>query len=289
MPEYLAPGVYIEERPGLRTIEGVSTSTTGFVGMTERGPVEGMPILVTSFGEFQRQFGGYLKLRQVGEDWHGYLPMAVRHFFDNGGKRAFIMRAYKAKGADWRADRRQSALKTGVVVRLRASAPKGSEYVYLTSLLGFTPGTSKLWSAPGAAPIALSDPEPDTGRVKLAAPLPSDLRTESAYAQLTESLGEGTTIVAREPGVWGEEVRVMIRPVSGPRVAVLGVAAGPESEGRRFIEVERRGVNEGDRRRHGPSEGHGPSERRGPSGTRWTAARGWCSSTARMPCTPGRP
>ena len=60
MPENLAPGVYIEERPGQRLIEGVSTSTTAFVGATERGPVQGPPVLVTSLGDFQRTFGGYL-------------------------------------------------------------------------------------------------------------------------------------------------------------------------------------------------------------------------------------
>ena len=39
MPEYLTPGVYIEEfEIGARPIEGVSTSTAGFLGQTERGP-----------------------------------------------------------------------------------------------------------------------------------------------------------------------------------------------------------------------------------------------------------
>ncbi len=41
MPEYLAPGVYVEEQEGIKTIEGVSTSTTGFAGVTRRGPAEG--------------------------------------------------------------------------------------------------------------------------------------------------------------------------------------------------------------------------------------------------------
>ena len=54
MPEYLAPAVYVEEvDTGSKPIEGVSTSTSGFVGVTERGPV-GVPTLVTSGREFQR-------------------------------------------------------------------------------------------------------------------------------------------------------------------------------------------------------------------------------------------
>ena len=44
MPEYLSPGVYIEELPPqLRAIEGVSTSTAGFVGVTQRGPAPAFP------------------------------------------------------------------------------------------------------------------------------------------------------------------------------------------------------------------------------------------------------
>jgi len=63
MPEYLAPGVYVEEiDTGSKPIEGVSTSTAGVVGITERGPAN-VPILVTSFGDFCRSFGGYLSIR----------------------------------------------------------------------------------------------------------------------------------------------------------------------------------------------------------------------------------
>ena len=58
MPEYLAPGVYVEEiDTGPKPIEGVSTSTAGMIGMAERGPTD-TPILVTSTGEYTRWFGG---------------------------------------------------------------------------------------------------------------------------------------------------------------------------------------------------------------------------------------
>lgn len=92
MPEYLAPGVYLEEvDTGSKPIEGVSTSTCGLVGVTERGPV-GVPLLVTSAGEFTRWFGGRLR---PGDDYgdHTHLPHAVEGFFTNGGKRAFVVRA----------------------------------------------------------------------------------------------------------------------------------------------------------------------------------------------------
>ena len=95
MPEYLAPGVYVEEiQTGNKPIEGVSTSTTGLVGTTERGPVN-MPQLVTSYGEYQRMFGGRLPIDEFTDGSggaHCYLPHAVEGFFINGGKRAYVTR-----------------------------------------------------------------------------------------------------------------------------------------------------------------------------------------------------
>jgi phage tail sheath protein FI len=97
MPEYLAPSVYVEEvDTGPRPIEGVSTSTAGFIGVTERGPVN-VPILVTSPGEYANWFGGLLNRDDFvdpsdPERSHCYLPHAIQGFFTNGGKRAYVLR-----------------------------------------------------------------------------------------------------------------------------------------------------------------------------------------------------
>lgn len=91
MPEYLSPGVYVEEfDSGLKPMEGVSTSTAGFIGMAERGPVKGAPEFIGNFADYQRKFGGYLSDTAYGEK--RFLPYAVEHFFLNGGSRCFIMR-----------------------------------------------------------------------------------------------------------------------------------------------------------------------------------------------------
>jgi phage tail sheath protein FI len=83
MPEYLYPGVYIEEGDtGNKPIEGVSTSTVGFLGITERGPLQ--PMLVTSFSDYTKIFGTYVT--------GSYLAYAVEGFFQNGGERCFVMR-----------------------------------------------------------------------------------------------------------------------------------------------------------------------------------------------------
>jgi len=91
MAEYLSPGVYVEEYDSSpRAIEGVGTSTAGFVGMAVKGPTVGAPSLVTSFSDFQRQFGGYLSEHTHGE--YRYLAYAVEQYFVNGGTRCFISR-----------------------------------------------------------------------------------------------------------------------------------------------------------------------------------------------------
>jgi len=81
------PGVYIEEIPsGVRTITGVATSITAFLGRTLIGPIN-EPVMINSYGDFERQFGG------LGVDYP--LSYAVRDFYLNGGSQAIIVRLYK--------------------------------------------------------------------------------------------------------------------------------------------------------------------------------------------------
>jgi hypothetical protein len=91
MPEYLSPGVYVEEfESGGKPMEGASTSTAGFLGLAEKGPAEGLPELITNFGDFLRTFGGYLSENAFEE--YRYLAYGVEHFFINGGSRCYVMR-----------------------------------------------------------------------------------------------------------------------------------------------------------------------------------------------------
>jgi len=84
MPEYLAPGVYVEEiERGPKPIEGVPTSTAAFLGETERGPTR--PRLVTSYNDYLRWFGDVFKDGR-------YMPLSVNGFFENGGRRLYVCR-----------------------------------------------------------------------------------------------------------------------------------------------------------------------------------------------------
>src|ERR1043166_3770644 len=80
------PGVYIEEVPsGVRTIVGVATSVTAFLGRAVFGPVN-QPVTIFSFADFERQFGG------LGIDYP--MSYAVADFYRNGGSQAIIVRLF---------------------------------------------------------------------------------------------------------------------------------------------------------------------------------------------------
>lgn len=78
-------------------MEGVSTSTAGFIGVTEKGPKDGAPVLVTNFADFRRTFGGYLSELEFGE--YRFLAYSVNQFFANGGSRCYIKRVVPADAA----------------------------------------------------------------------------------------------------------------------------------------------------------------------------------------------
>lgn len=97
MAEYLSPGIYVEEfDSGIKAMEGVGTSTAGFVGMAQKGPVNGLPVLITSMADYQRRFGGYLSERMYGNK--RFLPYAVEQFFNNGGSSCYVMRVCEKDG-----------------------------------------------------------------------------------------------------------------------------------------------------------------------------------------------
>src|SRR6187397_893603 len=84
------PGVYVEEIPsGVRTITGVATSITAFVGYTAKGPLN-KATRVLNQGDYDRIFGGLHPDSEV--------SYAVSQFFLNGGTEAYVVRVAKASG-----------------------------------------------------------------------------------------------------------------------------------------------------------------------------------------------
>ncbi len=97
MPEYLSPGVYVEEVDrGPKPIEGVGTAMAAFVGFSEKAEfmrqvdgetvvedVLGRPQLVTNWSQYIERFGGFVE--------GAYLPHAVYGYFNNGGGRCYVI------------------------------------------------------------------------------------------------------------------------------------------------------------------------------------------------------
>src|SRR5882724_7957 len=104
------PGVYIEEIPsGVRTITGVATSITAFVGIASRGPTGPLsePSFINSFAEYERIFGG------IGP--RNPMAYSVFHFYQNGGSQVIVVRIVAAGS-----DSATITLDNGVVLTARS-------------------------------------------------------------------------------------------------------------------------------------------------------------------------
>lgn len=163
MAEYLSPGVYVEEfDSGAKPMEGVGTSTAGFIGIAERGPIEGLPQLITNFAEFKRTYGGYLSENEFGE--YRFLAYAVEHFFINGGARCYVSRV-----------------------------------------------------------------------------APSDAKCAEAKVPNDNAV---VNITAKNPGVWGNNIRVVITPSSKAKTQILEVVEN--ATGKKYVAKNAAGFNVGD-------------------------------------------
>ena len=164
MAEYLSPGVYVEEfESGGKPMEGVGTSTAGFIGLAERGPTQGIPQLITNFADFKRNYGGYLSENEFGE--YRFLAYAVEHFFINGGSRCFVSRV-----------------------------------------------------------------------------APQDAKCSEGYAPDKESAA--VNFAAKNPGIWGDDIRVVITPSSKAKTQILEVM--DTADGKKYLVKNGAGFQPGD-------------------------------------------
>jgi phage tail sheath protein FI len=144
MPEYLAPGVYIEEVSyRAKSIEGQSTTTTGFVGPTRYGPLDLPPDVITSIGEFERTYGDRQQLQFGASSIHNYMWHAARAFFEEGGTRLYVSRVFRplqivsgSNSADGRAIHTITSPDGSLTVQARFPGDAGNVHVRITLLLG---------------------------------------------------------------------------------------------------------------------------------------------------------
>lgn len=166
MPEYLAPGVYVEETSfRSKSIEGVGTSTTAFVGPTQRGPLldparGDLPELLTSVADFERQFGGADDLRLGGSAVvTNYVAHAVKAYFDNGGSRLYVVRAFNGVVAEATA-KSADVLTSGDKKATFVARQPGSAFTGMRVTVAFTSapmGTSAIQFAPKGTVVRTLD------------------------------------------------------------------------------------------------------------------------------------
>ena len=152
-----------EFESGGKSMEGVGTSTAGFIGLAERGPVEGVPQLITNFADFKRKYGEYLSENEFGE--YRFLAYAVEHFFVNGGSRCFVSRV-----------------------------------------------------------------------------APQDAKCSEGYAPAKE--GAAVRFAAKNPGVWGDDIRIVVTPSSKAKTQIMEVL--DTADGKKYLVKNGTGFQPGD-------------------------------------------
>jgi phage tail sheath protein FI len=187
MPEYLTPGVYVEEVSfRAPTIEGVGTSTAGFAGVTLSGPPAtsadpklARPQLLTSFGDFQNIYGGFGNLSMPNQTAN-YMALSVKAFFDNGGSQLYVSRVYSPPSGGTGVASSGTASDTNVVVSARfpgALANQQNQKVAVrlkaarTQNVSSLPAGSLIASAANTSSLAAGIGKGDT-QILLASPLP---------------------------------------------------------------------------------------------------------------------
>lgn len=116
MPEYLSPGVYVEEvDKGTKPLESVGTSTVGFLGESNKGPAN-EPTLITNWGQYVRTFGEFSD--------SDYLAHAVYGFFNNGGSRCFVVNV--RPGAEKKEEKKPETKAEGAGPMVSGAKPAGA-------------------------------------------------------------------------------------------------------------------------------------------------------------------
>jgi phage tail sheath protein FI len=200
MPNYLSPGVYVEEvQAGSRPIEGVGTAVAAFVGLAEKGPFN-EPMLVTNWGQFTSAFGEFVP--------GSYLAHAVYGYFLNGGGAAYVVRI----GAD------------GAVPAARAELSSAAAKE--------TPAYRVAALEPGAAgntiSVDVTEPsEPGEGVFKLV--VKQDGKPVETFDNLTTARGKqnaATVVKAQSKLIALEEVGSLSVAERAPAAGTLALAGG---------------------------------------------------------------
>lgn len=197
------PGVYIEEIPsGVRTITGVATSITAFIGRAARGPVN-KATTINSFGDFERIFGGL---------WvESTLGFALRDFYLNGGSQAIVVRLFHPNFANdnERAEALDAAqdVATAAVGATAAVAANAARGVANDPSNSNEPRFTAADTVAGAAAAAAAQVNATPGDVSAAAQAAVGVAAPITKARLAV---DTLILEAANEGAWGNDLRSRI-------------------------------------------------------------------------------
>src|SRR5579875_2148645 len=225
------PGVYIEEIPGgVRTITGVATSITAFVGRALRGPTSddtdknNRAVTINSYADFERMYGGL---------WAGStLGYAVRDFFLNGGSQAVIARLFHPTFAS--ADERTAAQAAADAVANAATANDAAAKEQQSKDPDAAKKVASAVAQAADAAAVLPDARPETvqraaKRAAVQSMAPDTTAFSFACKDPVNNVGQnpGINLVAAYPGSWGQYLRATVDFNTSPDMAAaLGVNPG---------------------------------------------------------------
>jgi hypothetical protein len=242
MPEYLAPGVFVEEVSyRSKSIEGVSTTTTGFIGPTRYGPLDQELEVITSLVEFERTYGDGERLVYGDVVMDNFMWHATRAFFEQGGKRLYVRRVYhagtdpdKGHSTGWLpASAATATTRPTGSLRLRARFPgaAGDRRVRITlslgpNILGGTADAPRVaglrehdvvWISDQPSPPATSPPPApgDTGSFYLTTTKPSATGPQYEFEPLAggSHVKLSSLTPSNDPG-WSDKVRVVTATIT---------------------------------------------------------------------------
>ncbi|MFD5574635.1 phage tail sheath family protein [Streptomyces cadmiisoli] len=220
MPNYLTPGVFVEETSsGIKPIQGVGTATAAFIGFTARGPLN-EAVLVTSWTHFTNVFGEFTA--------DAYLPHSVYGYFLNGGGNAYVVSLGTGTDADAGAapaelpqDGPREHAGTAGPVRGQLAAAGGRPAL----TVGLAPG-----AAHGTSPVTVEVEDPgdagDEDTFKLV--VRRDGKVEEEYDNVSAKRGPAFvgTALKKSALITLEEVKgaALARPAKGTRVTLAPAA-----------------------------------------------------------------
>jgi hypothetical protein len=202
------PGVHCDPALPRRDDDTIRLDVAAFVGFAERGPVD-HPLLVEDPAQYTALLGGDLPLAldEHGVPTYAALPDAVRSFFDNGGRRCYVVRA--AGPGVVQVDK--------VPVRVTSRRPLGDGLAVVGLALG--PGAS-------GGPLALGAATPGGWGRRLAV----DVDVVDTVLGLHVGADDDVELVPASKHLLDEGDAVLVRrqaPGGVPDWDVLWVPAGP--------------------------------------------------------------